>query len=108
MSVAKDWIASGSLSRSSEMIGVYRRQRLFPKFSIGLFVREAFGTVDYGKNYAAVNLILYLFAAVSPWFLGHVFDYHQSYAAGLVTLFILQIVAAVLILPNVNSAEVSP
>ena len=73
-----------------------------------MLVREAFGSMDYGKNYAAVNVILYLFAAVSPWFLGHVFDYHQSYAAGLVTLFILQIVAAVLILPNVNSAEVSP
>ena len=73
-----------------------------------MLVREAFGSEDYGKNYAAVNVILYLFAAVSPWFLGHMFDHHQSYAAGLMTLFIVQIVAAVLILPNVNSAEVSP
>ena len=63
--------------------------------------------MDYGKNYAAVNVILYLFAAVSPWFLGHMFDYHQSYVVGLMTLFIVQIVAAVLILPNVNSAKVS-
>ena len=49
---------------------------------------------------------LYLFAAVSPWF-WNMFDYHQSYAAGLMTLFSVQMVAAVLILPNVNSAEVS-
>ena len=73
-----------------------------------MLVREAFGSMDYGKNYAAVNVILYLFAAVSPWFLGNMFDYHQSYAAGLMTLFSVQIVAAVLILPNVNSAEVNP
>ena len=73
-----------------------------------MLVREAFGSVDYGKNYAAVNVILYLFAAVSPWFLGHMFDYYQSYAAGLITLFIVQIVAAVLILSNVNSAKVNP
>ena len=73
-----------------------------------MLVREAFGSMDYGKNYAVVNVILYLFAAVSPWFLGNMFDHHQSYAAGLMTLFSVQIVAAVLILPNVNSAEVSP
>ena len=73
-----------------------------------MLVREAFGSMDYGKNYAAVNVILYLFAAVSPWFLGHMFDYHQSYAVGLMTLFIIQVVAAVLILPIVNSAKVSP
>ncbi len=73
-----------------------------------MLVREAFGSMDYGKNYAAVNVILYLFAAVSPWFLGHMFDYHQSYAVGLITLFIIQVVAAVLILPIVNSAKVSP
>ena len=73
-----------------------------------MLVREAFGSADYGKNYAAVNVILYLFAAVSPWFLGHMFDYHQSYAVGLITLFIVQIVAAVLILSNVNSAKVNP
>ena len=73
-----------------------------------MLVREAFGSMDYGKNYAAVNVILYLFAAVSPWFLGHMFDYHQSYGAGLMTLFIVQIVAAVLILPNVNSARINP
>ena len=73
-----------------------------------MLVREAYGSVDYGKNYAAVNVILYLFAAVSPWFLGHMFDYRQSYAVGLITLFIVQIVAAVLILPTVNSAKVKP
>ena len=73
-----------------------------------MLVREAYGSVDYGKNYAAVNVILYLFAAVSPWFLGDMFDYHQSYAVGLITLFIVQIVAAVLILSNVNSAKVNP
>ena len=73
-----------------------------------MLVREAFGSTNYGKNYAAVNVILYLFAAVSPWFLGHMFDHHQSYAVGLMTLFIIQIVAAVLILPIVNSAKVSP
>ena len=73
-----------------------------------MLVREAFGSMDYGKNYAAVNVILYLFAAVSPWFLGHMFDHHQSYTVGLVTLFIIQVVAAVLILPIVNSAKVSP
>ena len=44
-----------------------------------MLVREAFGSMDYGK-----------------------------YAAGLMTLFSVQIIAAVLILPNVNSAEVSP
>lgn len=73
-----------------------------------MLVREAFGSMDYGKNYAAVNVILYLFAAVSPWFLGHMFDHHQSYAVGLMALFIIQVVAAVLILPIVNSAKVSP
>ena len=73
-----------------------------------MLVREAFGSTNYGKNYAAVNVILYLFAAVSPWFLGHMFDHHQSYAVGLMTLFIIQVVAAVLILPIVNSAKVSP
>ena len=73
-----------------------------------MLVREAFGSMDYGKNYAAVNVILYLFAAVSPWFLGYMFDHHQSYAVGLMTLFIIQVVAAVLILPIVNSAKLSP
>ena len=73
-----------------------------------MLVREAFGSMDYGKNYAAVNVILYLFAAVSPWFLGHMFDHHQSYAVGLMALFIIQVVAAVLILPIVNLAKVSP
>ena len=73
-----------------------------------MLVREAFGSMDYGKNYAAVNVILYLFAAVSPLFLGYMFDHHQSYALGLMTLFIVQVVAAVLILPIVNSAKLSP
>ena len=73
-----------------------------------MLVREAFGSMDYGKNYAAVNVILYLFAAVSPWFLGYMFDHHQSYTLGLMTLFIVQVVAAVLILPIVNSAKLSP
>ena len=73
-----------------------------------MLVREAFGSMDYGKNYAAVNVILYLFAAVSPWFLGYMFDQHQSYAVGLMTLFIIQVVAAVLILPIVNSAKLIP
>ena len=73
-----------------------------------MLVREAFGSSDYGKNYAAVNVILYFFAAVSPWFLGQMFDYYQSYALGLMTLFIVQIVAAVLVLQNLNPAKINP
>ena len=73
-----------------------------------MLVREAFGSSDFGKNYAAVNVILYIFAAVSPWFLGQMFDYYQSYALGLMTLFIVQIVAAVLVLQKFNPAKINP
>ncbi len=73
-----------------------------------MLVREAFGSSDFGKNYAAVNVILYIFAAVSPWFLGQMFDYYQSYALGLMTLFIVQIVAAVLVLHKFNQAKINP
>lgn len=72
-----------------------------------MLVREAFGSANYGKNYAAVNLILYIFAGISPWFLGQMFDYYHSYGTGLVVLFFVQSLSAILILGKIVPEKIS-
>ena len=63
-----------------------------------ILVREAFGTAGYGRTYAMVNVIMYVFAGLSPWLVGLMRDWTGAYSPALWMLVGLEVVAAVLIL----------
>ena len=63
-----------------------------------ILVREAFGTAGYGRTYAMVNVIMYVFAGLSPWLVGLIRDATGAYGLALWMLVGLEVVAAILIL----------
>ncbi|MGI9409582.1 MAG: MFS transporter [Hyphomicrobiaceae bacterium] len=63
-----------------------------------ILVREAFGTKGYGRTYAMVNVIMYVFAGLSPWLVGLIRDWTGAYSPALWMLVGLEVVAAFLIL----------
>ncbi|MAZ98839.1 MAG: hypothetical protein CMM39_05340 [Rhodospirillaceae bacterium] len=67
-----------------------------------ILIRNAFGSVSYGKNYAMTNVILYTFAGVSPWLVGLAYASTNSYVFGLLGIAFSQIIAALLIFKSTN------
>ena len=62
-----------------------------------MLIRNAFGSFSYGKNYAIANVILYIFAGISPWLVGLAYASTNSYFFGLCGLVFSQIIAAIVI-----------
>lgn len=62
-----------------------------------MLIRNAFGSFSYGKNYAIANVILYIFAGISPWLVGLAYASTNSYFFGLCGLVFSQIMAAIVI-----------
>ena len=58
--------ASGSLSKSREITGWYRRHRRLPKFSMGLLVRFALGIVTMVSRLVRSKVVLKLMLMTSP------------------------------------------
>ena len=62
-----------------------------------ILIRNAFGSLSYGKNYAMTNVVLYTFAGMSPWLVGLAYASTNSYVFGLHGIVVSQIIAALLI-----------
>ena len=62
-----------------------------------ILIRNAFGSLSYGKNYAMTNVVLYTFAGMSPWLVGLAYASTDSYVFGLYGIVFSQIIAALLI-----------
>ena len=73
-----------------------------------LIVRQAFGLQNYGKNFAAVNVVLYVFAGISPWLVGQMYDATSSYFGGLTLLITMQVLATILIFKPLKNDAISP
>lgn len=63
-----------------------------------ILVRHFYGTDHFGRTYALVNVVMYVFAGLSPWVVGFLLDSTGSYATGLWVLVALEMLAAILIL----------
>ena len=63
-----------------------------------IIVRQVYGTDGFGRTYAMVNVVMYIFAALSPWLVGLIRDATGEYITALWLLVGLEAVAAVLIL----------
>lgn len=63
-----------------------------------IIVRQVYGTEGFGRTYAMVNVVMYVFAALSPWLVGLIRDATGDYITALWMLVALEIVAATLIL----------
>ena len=63
-----------------------------------ILVREVFGTSGYGRTYAMVNVVMYIFAGLTPWFVGLLRDQSTDYTIALWMLVAMEAVAALLIL----------
>lgn len=72
-----------------------------------ILVRQAFGAQNYGKNFAAVNVVLYVFAGLSPWLVGQIYDRTTSYVGGLTLLIAMQALAAVLIFKPIKNHAIN-
>ncbi len=73
-----------------------------------ILVRQAFGSYNYGKNYALINAGMYASAGISPWAVGTIYDQSLSYLPGLMLLLTMQIVAAILICRPIPERPLSP
>ncbi|MGI9478403.1 MAG: MFS transporter [Hyphomicrobiaceae bacterium] len=63
-----------------------------------IIVRQVYGSDGFGRTYAMVNVVMYIFAALSPWLVGLIRDASGDYITALWLLVGLEAVAAVLIL----------
>jgi cyanate permease len=63
-----------------------------------LIVRQVYGTTGFGRTYAMVNVVMYVFAGLSPWLVGVLRDAMGNYSAALWMLVALEVLAAVCIL----------
>ncbi|MEM8971262.1 MAG: MFS transporter [Pseudomonadota bacterium] len=63
-----------------------------------ILVREVFGANGYGRTYAMVNVVMYVFAGLTPWFVGLLRDQSTDYTIALWMLVAMEAVAALLIL----------
>ena len=63
-----------------------------------ILVREVFGASGYGRTYAMVNVVMYIFAGLTPWFVGLLRDQSTDYTIALWMLIAMEAVAALLIL----------
>jgi MFS family permease len=58
-----------------------------------MLVRKAFGIENYGRNYATINVLIYIGAGAGPWLTGLLKDQSGGYAAALWLLAGMQIAA---------------
>ncbi|MFT5510664.1 MAG: cyanate permease [Hyphomicrobiaceae bacterium] len=63
-----------------------------------LIVRHVYGTDGFGRTYAMVNVVMYVFAGLSPWMVGVLRDAMGDYSAALWMLVVLEVLAAGFIL----------
>ncbi len=63
-----------------------------------IIVRQVYGTQGYGRTYAMVNVVMYVFAALSPWLVGLIRDATGAYGMALWMLVAMELIAALLIL----------
>lgn len=63
-----------------------------------ILVREVYGSHGYGRTYAMVNVVMYVFAGLSPWFVGLLRDMSPDYTSGLWLLVAMEVLAVLLIL----------
>lgn len=63
-----------------------------------LIVRHAYGIHGFGRTYALVNVVMYILAGLSPWFVGILRDTNGTYTAALYMLAAMEVIAAALIL----------
>jgi len=62
-----------------------------------IIVRQVYGTHGFGRTYAMVNVVMYVFAGLSPWLVGLIRDATGDYTMALWLLVGLEVVAALLI-----------
>jgi len=63
-----------------------------------LLVREHLGVTGFGRTYAMVNVVMYVMAGVTPWMVGLTRDHWSSYTVGLLTLVVMELLAAAIII----------
>lgn len=63
-----------------------------------LIVRQAYGTIGFGRTYAMINVVMYVLAGLTPWLVGLLRDTSGTYASALWALAAIEITAAALIL----------
>ena len=73
-----------------------------------LIVRQVYGTVGFGRTYAMVNVVMYIFAGLSPWMVGVLRDTIGNYSASLWLLVILEVLATVGILAALRQRGPQP
>ncbi len=73
-----------------------------------VLVRQAFGANGYGTTYAAVNVVMYVLAALGPWTVGMLHARYGDYASGLWALVLLEVCAVALILKPLPKPGANP
>ncbi len=63
-----------------------------------IIVRQVYGTIGFGRTYAMVNVVMYVFAGLSPWLVGLLRDSVGDYTIALWLLVAMETVAALFIL----------
>ena len=63
-----------------------------------ILVRQLFGTSGYGRTYAMVNVVIYIIAGPTPWFVGLLRDQSTDCTIALWMPIAMEAVAVLLIL----------
>lgn len=66
-----------------------------------LIVRHIYGTNGFGRTFAMVNVVMYVFAGLSPWLVGLLRDRLGDYSTALWLLVAMECAAALLILTRI-------
>ncbi|MGI9425377.1 MAG: MFS transporter, partial [Hyphomicrobiaceae bacterium] len=72
-----------------------------------LIVRHVYGTVGFGRTYALVNVVMYVLAGLSPWFVGLLRDGLGDYTLGLWLLVAMEAFAAICVLAGLRRYHAS-